>query len=107
MSETPEEQRTSVHRTEDAPSFYANICLVRTTPEEVILQFGQRITDDPSRGNAVVTIYTNLWHAKRLAKALLESIGKYEAIFGELPTDPIAALGPEVLKQLGVTDDNH
>jgi hypothetical protein len=107
VSETPEEQRIPVRGIKGAPSFYANLCLVRTTPEEVILQFGQRNTDDPNQGDAVVTVYTNLWHAKRLAMALLQSIEKYEAIFGELPTDPIAALDPEKLKILGVTDDDN
>ncbi len=107
MSETPEVQQIPVHGIKDAPVFYANLCLIRTTPEEVILQFGQRNIDDPSQGDAIVTVYTSLWHAKRLARALLESINKYEAVFGELPTDPIAALDPEKLKTLGVTDEDN
>jgi hypothetical protein len=106
MSETPDNGRIPLHDIKDAPSFYANLCLVRTTPEEVILQFGQRNTEDPSHGDAVVTVYTSLWHAKRLASALLESIGTYEAIFGEIPTDPIALLSPEALAKLEGSDDN-
>lgn len=91
---------------EEAPSVYANYCVVRSTPEEVMLHFGQRSINNPTQGNTVITVYTSLWHAKRLAKALLESIGKYEAVFGEIPIDPIAALDPETLKKLGVTDDD-
>lgn len=106
MSDQPEDQKIPLSQIDKVPTFYANVCLVRSSPEEVILQFGQRDLQDPRIANGVVTVYTNLWHAKRLAHALLDSIEKYEAIFGKLPNDPIAALDPEKLKSLGVTDDD-
>ena len=106
MSELPEKLETRIHGIEGAPSIYSNICLVRTSPEEVMLHFGQRMVGDHTQGNAVLTVYTNLWHAKRLAQALLESIGKYEAIFGEIPADPMTNLDPEKLKEMGVLDDD-
>jgi hypothetical protein len=107
VSESPEAPVTHVHKVKEAPTVYSNICLVRTTPEEVMLHFAQRWPDDPSQGDTVVTVYTNLWHAKRLALTLLQSIEKYEAIFGEIPKDPIALLSPEMIAKLEVPDDNH
>jgi len=72
-----------------------------------MLHFAQRWPEDPSQGDTVVTVYTSLWHAKRLALTLLQSIEKYEAIFGEIPTDPAARLSPEMIAKLEVSDDNH
>ncbi len=104
MQDEPEVQ---IHKIKEAPSIYSNVCLIRTTPEEVMLHFAQRWTDDPSQGDAVLTVYTNLWHAKRLAYAMLESISKYEAIFGEIPRDRIADIDPDKLKEMGISDDNE
>jgi hypothetical protein len=106
LSDTPDPQEGPLRNIKNTPSIYSNFCLVRTTPEEVMLHFGLRSPEDPTQGDAILTVYTNLWHAKRLASALLESIAKYEAIFGELPKDPTVTLDPKILKELGVSDDH-
>jgi hypothetical protein len=79
---------------------YANVCNVRITPEEVGLYFGQRKFDDPNQGQGVVTVYTNLSHAKRLALVLLRSIKNYEELFGEIPENPLAEISPEMIEAL-------
>lgn len=60
---------------------YANQLLVAHTQEEFILDF---ILATPPAGMVSARVIVSPTHAKRIAAALQENIGKYEARFGEI-----------------------
>ncbi len=60
---------------------YANQLLVAHTQEEFILDF---ILATPPAGLVNARVIVSPTHAKRIAAALHENIGKYEAHFGEI-----------------------
>ena len=84
----------------NAPLHYANLALVTSTPEEVILNFGvSAVPPSPEREvtvditNRIILSYPS---AKRLAIKLGNIISRYEEAQGviQLPRRP-AASGPE------------
>jgi hypothetical protein len=60
---------------------YANQMVVAHTQEEFVLDF---ILATPPAGVVNARVLVSPGHAKRIAKALLENVEKYEAQFGEL-----------------------
>jgi hypothetical protein len=82
-----------------APLHYANLALVTTTPEEVILNFGVSAVPPTPEHEVVVDINNRIIlsfsSAKRLALTLGTIISRYEEMHGviQLPTRP-AAPGP-------------
>jgi len=91
-------------REQDVKTAYANMCLIFSTREEVILDFGlalpaARQQDQPPQANMVVSnrIVMGLPAAKRLAIALSQSIQRYESNFGviELEHRPPQSPGGE------------
>ena len=91
----------------DASSAYADVCNVRATQEEFIFQFGQRSVNNPEQADGIINIITSLPHAKRILKVLAGSIERYEAVFGEIPEDPVQNLSPEILDHLKRTGQIH
>ena len=81
---------------------YANLISIITTPEEVILHFGERSMEGPNKGIGIAKIYISLPHAKRLAGALIRTLKNHEEIFGEINADPTKQLTPEALKRLAI-----
>ena len=79
---------------------YANIVGMLLSPDEVILHFGLRKTNDPTSGIGIVKIYLTPAHAKRLATALNDGIQRIEGVFGEIIADPAKKLTPEQLQKL-------
>jgi hypothetical protein len=79
---------------------YANIVAILVSPDEVLLHFGLRRSDDPNKGIGVAKIYMTSAHAKRLMAALSGSIQKIEEVFGEIVADPVLQLTPEQLQKL-------
>jgi len=81
------------------PIHYANLALVTTTPEEVILNFGVSAVPPTPEREVVVDINNRIIlsfaSAKRLALTLGTSFSRYEELHGaiQLPTRP-AAPGP-------------
>jgi hypothetical protein len=98
---------------QDSPSelvFYSNIASVSLTPEEAILHFGQRDSEDPNKGEGVAKVYLSLPHAKRLASVLAKGLSRHEEVFGEIIADPEKRLSPEILKKIvsdGKKDIKH
>ncbi len=73
----------------DTPMHYANLALVNTTPEEVILNFGvNAVPPSPERevtveiNNRIILSYPS---AKRLALTLGNIISRYEELHGVIP----------------------
>jgi hypothetical protein len=94
-SETPQPQEnrgTLRLRQENAKTSYANMTLVTTTPEEVILNFGIN-TMPPNEQREINVeisdrIILNYPSAKRLAIALGNLIQRYEAARGVINLQP-------------------
>lgn len=90
---------------EDSPRqfvCYSNVATVLMTPEEIVLHFGERKSEDFTKGTGLAKIYISLSHGKRLAAALLKSIKLFEEDFGEIPIQPLERLTPEGRKRHGV-----
>lgn len=79
---------------------YANINGVTVTPDEVIMHFGLRRTDEPTEADGVAKIYLNLPHAKRIMLVLNALIAEHEMMFGEIHPEPEARLTDAGRKRL-------
>jgi len=88
-------------RGQDVKTSYANMCLLLSTREEMIMDFGLTLVGGPAehrQANMVVSnrIIMSLPAAKRLAIALSQAIQRYENTFGviDLETRGPAAQNP-------------
>mgnify|MGYP001591776467 CR=1 FL=1 len=86
---------------QDTKTSYANMCLLLSTREEMILDFGLTLIGGPPEqreANMQVSnrIIMGLPAAKRLAIALSQAIQRYESALGviELESRPAAQQGP-------------
>ena len=72
-------------------SFYANVCNVSSTREEVVLAFGVNNVWERGQANMQVQmtnrIVLNPYAAKRLATVLNRVVAEYESRFGALKDD--------------------
>ena len=84
--------------------YYSNYTGISVTSEEFVLRFSERDMKDPDKVIETARIYLGLPHAKRLVIAMARSLKAHEATFGEIITDPVAALDPETKKKLGITE---
>ncbi len=73
-------------------NFYANVCNVSSTREEVVLAFGVNNGWERAQANQPVQltsrIVLNPYAAKRLAGVLNRVLAEYESKFGPLKDDP-------------------
>ncbi|NOS81525.1 MAG: DUF3467 domain-containing protein [Nitrospira sp.] len=73
-------------------NFYANVCNVSSTREEVVLAFGVNNGWERAQANQPVQltsrIVLNPYAAKRLAGVLNRVLAEYESKFGSLKDDP-------------------
>lgn len=67
---------------EDLKGRYANAMQVTHTPEEFILDFFN--LGIPPTGELVSRVITSPGHMKRIVKALIENLTKYESQFGTI-----------------------
>jgi len=65
---------------------YANQMVVAHTQEEFVLDF---ILATPPAGVVNARVLVSPGHAKRIAKALMENVTKYETQFGEIKTTEV------------------
>ena len=79
---------------------YVDSARASASPEEFILHFGLRKTEEPHIATGVAKIYLSLPHAKRLALALAQVIKGYEDAFGKIETDPAARLTQDARNRL-------
>lgn len=78
---------------EDSPNeliSYANTSRLSIATEEVVILFGLRDTDNPTKAKNIAKIYLSLPHTKRIASVLAILIKNYEAEYGEIEADPAA-----------------
>ena len=90
---------------DDSPNqvvLYSNIAKVFATPEELVIHFGIRHSEDPNKGVVTAKIFLNHSHAKRLIGSLIRVIETLEKDFGEIPSDPAERLSPEARKRLNL-----
>ncbi len=55
---------------ENMPAYYANLCGIASSAEEVIFTFAQRDIGDPTQAKGIVRVYTSPAHARRIAEVL-------------------------------------
>lgn len=92
-NKTPENQLNIELPEEIAEGVYSNLAIISHSPQEFVIDFIRVMPGTPKakiKSRVVVTPE----HAKRLMKALIDNIKKYEAQFGtitdkEAPTVPI------------------
>jgi hypothetical protein len=101
-----EQERGSIRlHYENAPLNYANIALVSSTPEEVILNFGVNAVPPTAEREVNVNINSRVIlsypSAKRLAITLGNMVKRYEDAHGviDLPRRPVA--GADAASQAG------
>lgn len=102
----PEDQRVTLRvRDHDTKTSYANVCMLSSTAEEMILNFGLRSpVPGPERREAQMLvsnrIIMGLPAAKRLAIGLSQVIQQHENTFGVIDLRPRRArgqLGPDAV----------
>jgi len=87
-------------RGQDVKTSYANMCLLLSTREEMIMDFGLTLVGGPAEqreANMTVSnrIIMGLPAAKRLAIALSQAIQRYENTFGVIELEPRAPAGAQ------------
>ena len=74
----------NIELTEDvAQGTYSNLAIINHSPSEFILDFIQMMPGVP-KAKVKSRIVLTPQHAKRLMKALLDNVSKYESQFGEI-----------------------
>lgn len=87
-------QKATLHvRDHDTKTAYANMCLLSSTAEEMILNFGLTLpmpSQEKPEAQMLVTnrVIMGLPAAKRLAIALSQTIQQYENAFGVINVQP-------------------
>jgi len=89
---------TTLHvRQQDTKTSYANMCLLSSTREELILSFGLTVPSPGRQTNEATMVVSDrivmmMPAAKRLAIALSQALRQYENAFGviDLPQPPHA-----------------
>lgn len=81
MEERNERQSQIVAKNEVLQGVYANVLYIAHTKEEVVMDF---VLSVPPAPQLTARIITSPGHAKRIAKALQDTIGKYEVSFGAI-----------------------
>jgi len=77
------DEKAVFYNPQTALGTYTNLAIVRHTQEEFQIDFLQQ---DPAGAHQLATrIWTSPAHFKRLAKALIANLAKYEEKFGEVP----------------------
>lgn len=74
---------------------YSNRTKVSVTPEEAVLEFGQRCLDDPEAVLLSARVFLSLPEAKRVAAILQNLIAEHEKMFGEIVVQTEQRLTPE------------
>lgn len=103
QEQQPDDGRTTLHvREHDTKTAYANVCMLSSTAEEMVLNFGLSFPMPQNRerrsAEMLITnrVIMGLPAAKRLTIALSQAIQRYENTFGviELRRQPPAAPAP-------------
>jgi hypothetical protein len=84
MEESKEIPHIDIEMTDEiAEGIYANLAMLGYTPQEFIFDFVRHMPGQPkARIKARIVVTPD--HAKRFAKALLETVKKYELQYGQI-----------------------
>ena len=89
MAEPPKQQQVQIKADEkELLGQYSNLAVIHHNKEEFTLNFVYVFPTVP-QGKLVASMILSPGHAKRLSRALLENISRYEAQFGTIPEEPM------------------
>ena len=84
MSEQKKEQKLNIELPEDvADGTYSNLAIISHSQSEFVIDFIRLVPNVP-KAKVKSRIILTPQHAKRLSKALLDNINKFEAQFGSI-----------------------
>lgn len=83
-------------------TFFANVCSVAHTGEEVVLLFAVKNLDNPTKAEAVAAIYITQYHAKRLVQALQRQLEAFERDLGRIEEELTNRLTPSGRERFGL-----
>jgi hypothetical protein len=84
MSDQPKEQKLNIELPEDvADGVYSNLAIITHSHSEFIIDFVNVMPGVP-KAKVKNRIILTPQHAKRLMKALLDNVNKFERTFGEI-----------------------
>ena len=82
MSEKPEQQQINIELPEEmAEGIYSNLAIISHSPQEFVVDF-IRVMPGVPKAKVKARIVVTPEHAKRLMKALIDNVKKYEQQFG-------------------------
>ncbi len=81
---TPKPKALNVELPASLEPVYANFALLTHSPSELIMDLAQAMPNQPQIRIKARVVMTPL-NAKLFLRALQENLGKYEAVYGEIP----------------------
>ena len=82
MEETPDQQQINIELPEDmAEGTYSNLAIISHSPQEFVIDF-IRVMPGVPKAKVKSRVVITPEHAKRLMKALIDNVKKYEQQFG-------------------------
>ena len=82
MSEKPDQQQINIELPEEmAEGIYSNLAIISHSPQEFVVDF-IRVMPGVPKAKVKARIVVTPEHAKRLMKALIDNVKKYEQQFG-------------------------
>ena len=91
----PEQQLQIKADEKELQGAYSNLVMIHHNAEEFTLNFIYVFPNAP-QGKLMSSVIVSPGHAKRLARALAENIGRFEAQFGPIPEAPAGGDPPKV-----------
>ncbi len=84
MADAPEQQQINIELPEDqAEGIYSNLAIISHSPQEFVFDF-IRVMPGVPKAKVKARVVVTPEHAKRLMKALIDNVKKYESQFGHI-----------------------
>src|ERR1700739_4363122 len=84
MSEKPEQQQINIELPEEmAEGTYSNLAIISHSPQEFVIDF-IRVMPGVPKAKVKSRVVVTPEHAKRLMKALIDNVKRYEQQFGPI-----------------------
>lgn len=103
MADQPQQQQVQIRIDESKmDTSYANTIRTATTPDEIVLDFGLNLPQQPQQGQPPSMVFSvgsrvvlNWQGAKRLLGSLHQAVSAHERAFGEIDLTPRQASQPQ------------
>jgi hypothetical protein len=105
MNDPKNNKQIKLHFPKDTQAVYANIAIISSTKNEIILDFAQMLPPDP-RARVQSRVVMSPAHAKMLLNSLQRNIERYEAQHGEIEVNVPPSLAEQLFKGVQSDDDN-